>query len=68
MTLHPGDEIQCPNCRRWHSVHYAALELPVYLHTRTMLYFTCRGGEYFAGSEGSPSHHPIRMTSASTTA
>lgn len=58
--LRAGDEIQCPNCRRWHPVHHGAVNVPAHLHSLAMLYFTCRGGEYFAGHEGSPTRHSFR--------
>jgi hypothetical protein len=62
--LRTGDEIQCPTCRRWHQVHHGATEVPAHLHSRAMLHFTCRGTEYLAGHEGSPTRHPFRKATA----
>jgi hypothetical protein len=58
MTLDRGDEIRCPNCRRWHSIEIGATEGTP--DTLTMLYFTCGGLRYYAGSIGTPSRHPAR--------
>jgi hypothetical protein len=48
--LHPGDELHCPHCRRWHGV--AAMNSTGTEYTRLMLFWECRGGRYYAGQIG----------------
>jgi len=60
MPLEPGREIRCPHRRRWHPVrpkHATGTD-----YTRLMLYFTCRGAEYYAGQIGGTGRHQVRRT------
>ena len=52
--LQLGDEVKCPNCRHWHPVYCREADSVNKAHpyAATMLYFLCRGGEYFAGMRG----------------
>ena len=59
--LEPGHEIRCPHCLRWHPVrlkHATGTE-----YTRLMLYFVCRGADYYAGQRGSVGRHDTRAPS-----
>jgi len=48
-SLHVGDLVRCPHCRRWH--------LAINLHTEgtdytlRMLYFRCNGRMFYAGQK-----------------
>src|SRR5262245_4220077 len=60
IPLAPGVEVRCPHCDAWHRVHPAATEGTE--ETRSMVFFLCRGGRYFAGSLGYPSQFQTRRT------
>jgi hypothetical protein len=56
--LEPGDEICCLHCRRWHPIFAAdAVGTP---YAQRMLYWTCRGARFFAGTRGDVSRHPTQ--------
>jgi hypothetical protein len=48
LGLQPGDEVKCPTCRQRHVVQ-VSLRQSGHPYADAMLYFTCRGGEHFAG-------------------
>ena len=54
--LEPGDEI---HCRRCHPVHFrpAPSETP---DSARMMFWECRGKQYYAGHIGTESRHPTR--------
>lgn len=57
-TLQAGDELRCPHCHRWHLLiqkHTAGTDTTV-----RMLYFTCRGLDYFGGFVDAGSRHETR--------
>ena len=58
--LESGDEIRCPQCRRWHPVHQRHTEGTPY--TLRMLYFECRASQYYAGQVGCASRHETRAS------
>jgi hypothetical protein len=60
--LHPGDEVRCPHCRRWHPVIQKYREGTQY--TMHMLMWNCRGGSYYAGQIGTTSRYPTRPPKA----
>jgi len=56
--LKVGDEMRCPECRRWHLVirwHTSGTD-----YTLKMLYFRCDGKMFYAGQEGLESRHESR--------
>jgi len=58
--LHPGDELHCPHCRRWHPVGATNKEGTEY--TRLMLFWECRGDRFYAGQIGTSSRHETRRS------
>jgi hypothetical protein len=58
--LHPGDKLHCPHCRRWHLVSATHSEGTEY--TRRMLFWQCRGAQYYAGNIGTTSRHETRRS------
>lgn len=58
LPLHSGDELHCPHCRSWHPV--AATNLEGTEFTRRMLFWNCRGGQFYAGNIGTTSRHETR--------
>ena len=58
-VLHPGDELHCPHCQRWHPV--GAMNKAGTEYTRLMLFWECRGGRYYAGQIGTASRHETRV-------
>jgi hypothetical protein len=58
LLLEEGDELLCPNCRRWHPV--IAQHTQGTNYTQAMLYWRCVKGAYYAGQRGLPSRHPTR--------
>lgn len=58
-VLRPGDEQQCPRCRDWHRLEARNGEGTDYA-TR-MLYVTCGGALYFAGTIGGVSRTSVRV-------
>jgi hypothetical protein len=58
--LHPGDELHCPHCRQWYPVGATNKEGTEY--TRLMLFWECRGGQYYAGNIGTTSRHETRRS------
>jgi hypothetical protein len=56
--LHPGDELHCPLCQRWHPV--SAMHVTGTQYTTEMLLWECRGGRFYAGQMGTPSRHETR--------
>jgi hypothetical protein len=57
--LQPGSEIRCPHCHVWHPVIERNEEGTEY--TRAMMYWKCRGRDFYAGQVGSFSRHPTRQ-------
>ncbi len=56
--LSADDELHCPHCRAWHPViqrHAQGTE-----YTRRMLYWQCRGRDFYAGQVGLSSRHETR--------
>jgi hypothetical protein len=56
--LQPNDELRCPHCRRWHPLiqkHTSGTDARI-----RMLYFQCRGLDYFGGFVGAGSRHETR--------
>jgi hypothetical protein len=56
--LQPGSQIHCLHCRRWHPVRLRHMEGTEY--TRAMLYWQCRGLNYYAGQVGGQSRYQTR--------
>ena len=56
--LRPGDELLCPHCRKWHLLIQTSTEGTD--ATIRMLYFECRGLQYFGGFIESGSRYPTR--------
>ena len=59
VALHPGHELHCPHCRRWHPItrsHDAGTD-----YTVQMMYFECPGLRYYAGQIGQSSRHETRL-------
>jgi hypothetical protein len=56
--LRPSDELHCPHCRQWHLV--ALLHTEGTEFTRRMVYWKCRGGQYYAGLLDATSRHDTR--------
>lgn len=57
-TLRADDEQECPRCGAWHRLE--ARNTTGTLYERTMLYVTCRGKLFFAGTIGSASRYATR--------
>ena len=57
--LQPGDEVHC-TCGQWHAVETGKLSEADHAYMRSMVYFTCNGQPYFAGTIGQPSRHQAR--------
>jgi len=57
-VIQPGDELQCPHCRRWHPLVKRHDEGTPY--TVAMLYFRCRDAWYYGGQIGLSSRFPTR--------
>jgi hypothetical protein len=58
--LAAGDELHCPHCHRWHPLiekHTAGTDTAI-----NMLYFRCRGLDYFGGFIGAGSRHETRQS------
>jgi hypothetical protein len=49
-VLQPGDLLHCPHCRQWHALTGNLTAEHGYV--RTMLFFECWKGRYFAGTIG----------------
>jgi hypothetical protein len=60
LPLQLDSRLLCPHCRRWHRVVKGHTEGTDY--TLAMLYFPCRGGQYYAGQLGQTSRHPSIVT------
>jgi hypothetical protein len=61
QRLQAGDQLHCPHCRRWHPLiqkHTSGTDA-----TQRMLYFQCRGLDYFGGFVGAGSRHETRKAS-----
>lgn len=58
LPLEPGDELCCPHCRQWHPVIAPYASGTDY--TIGMLFFACRGLQYFAAQRGHVSRHETR--------
>ena len=56
--LQPGDKVHCPHCRRWHAV--VAMHREGTDYTKQMLFFACRGQQYYAGQIATVSRHETR--------
>jgi hypothetical protein len=56
--LHLDSQIRCLHCHRWHAVILRHAEGTDY--TRAMLYWQCRGRDFYAGQVGGPSRYPAR--------
>jgi hypothetical protein len=65
ITLEADSLLRCPHCRRWHPVFIGHNSVTPY--TQAMLYFTCRGGRYYAGQLGQASRHPVKASTMTTT-
>ena len=58
IRLEPGHEVHCPHCRRWHAV--VAMHREGTDYTKQMLFFACRGQQYYAGQIATVSGHETR--------
>lgn len=59
-TLGVGLEQSCPRCGQWHVLE--ARNTAGTPNERALLYVTCRGLVYFAGTMGTPSSQPLRCS------
>lgn len=59
MTLKPGDEQKCPRCGAWHVLEAKNADSGI-PYVRAMLYVTCAGRMYFAGTIGTESRTDTR--------
>jgi hypothetical protein len=58
--LRPGDELQCPHCRRWHTLTLTRSTVTSTPYADDMLFFECRHGRYYAGQVGGSSRFETR--------
>lgn len=58
--LTSGAEQRCPRCGSWHVLGTRGDPDAGTAYERKMLYVTCRGDLYFAGSIGNASPYPLR--------
>lgn len=61
--MQAGDEQKCPRCGQWHVLEQRNAA-GVTAYERTMLYVTCGGHQFYAGTLGQPSKHPTRPGAA----
>jgi hypothetical protein len=57
-ALHPADLLRCPHCRHWHAL--TGDPTAEHEYVRTMLFFECRKGRYFAGVIGGGSRYATK--------
>ena len=50
QALRPGDLLRCPHCQQWHPL--TGNPTAEHEYVRSMLFFECRKGRYFAGTIG----------------
>lgn len=64
MKIEPGCEVKCPTCGHWHVIYQKPIAPTQPESDRDLLYFTCRGEEYFAGALGTTGRLPSRKGDA----
>lgn len=59
--LDSGMLLKCSRCGSWHEVRPNEADVGTTTAARDMLYWTCRGSRFFAGSVGGTARYPIKQ-------